>query len=278
MSDMPPVNFVNSPAGKVAFHETGEGPAVLLIHGGGPGAYGYSNFSKNFHALAAKGNRVIVMDMPGFGQSDYRGGRESLFHAPAEAVLEIVDHLGIDKVSLVGNSMGGGAALRFALDNQDRTDKLVLMGPGGSLAATSTFPTEGLIRMVMFYEADGPSVEKLDRIIDLLVFDRSMITPDLVQERFRYATMPHVVANPPFRGQLTHPRNELWRDSLEQLQHKTLLIWGKEDRVIPLDMAFILLKRIQNSSLHVFPKCGHWAQWEKPDEFNALVADFLARD
>ena len=278
MSDLPTTHFVESAAGRVAYHEMGQGPAVVLIHGGGPGAYGYSNYRRNFEALAHKGLRVIVLDMPGFGQSDYRPNVGSLFDAPAAAVREIADHLEIEKLSLVGNSLGGGAALRFALDNPDRADKLVLMGPGGSLAATSPFPTEGLLRMVMFYEGDGPSIDKLERIIDLLVFDRSSFTRALVEERYETATLPHTLANPPLRGQVQNPRNELWREPLDTLQHKTLLIWGKDDRVIPLDMAFILLKRIANSSLHVFPKCGHWAQWEKADEFNALVADFLGRD
>ncbi|UNK81074.1 alpha/beta fold hydrolase [Sphingopyxis granuli] len=279
MSDLPETLFVNSPKGKIAYHEAGSGPCVILIHGGGPGAYGFSNYRKNFLPLAEKGFRTVVIDLPGYGQSDYRQSSDGgLFTPMAEATLELIEHLGLDKASLVGNSLGGGAALRLAVDHPDRVDRMILMGPGGSLPATSTFPSEGLLRMLTFYDGDGPSIEKLDRVIDLLVYDRSTITPELVKERFKTATLPHTMANPPLRGAAENPRNELWRDKLETLDHRTLIIWGREDRVLPLDMAFIMLKRIPNADMHVFSKCGHWVQWERPEEFNDVVSDFLVRN
>jgi 4,5:9,10-diseco-3-hydroxy-5,9,17-trioxoandrosta-1(10),2-diene-4-oate hydrolase len=278
MSDLPETHFVESPLGRVAYHEAGSGPCVILIHGGGPGAYGYSNFRKNFTPLAEKGFRTVIIDLPGFGQSDHRVSSDGgLFTAAAEATLELIDHLGVSKASIVGNSLGGGTALRVALDHPDRVDRLILMGPGGSLPATSTFPSEGLLRMLTFYDGEGPTIEKLDKVIDLLVFDRSTVSRELIEERFKTATLPQTMANPPLRGQAHNRRNELWREDLENLEHPTLLIWGREDKVLPLDMSFILLKRIPNAEMHVFPKCGHWAQWEKADEFNELVANFLNR-
>ncbi len=274
-SDVPETRFVESERGRVAYQLVGNGPLVILIHGGGPGAYGFSNYRRNMAAIAARGNRVAVIDLPGYGQSAHRSSDGGIFAAPAAATLDLIDHLGADKASLVGNSLGGGTALRVALDHPDRVDKLILMGPGGSLPATSTFPTEGLLRMLTFYDGEGPTLEKLDRVIDLLVFDRSSITPDLVQERFRTATLPETLAHPPLSAAF-HPKNELWRDALETLPHRALLIWGREDRVLPLDMAFILLKRIPRADLHVFSQCGHWAQWERAEEFNELVSNFLA--
>ena len=273
----PEVRFVESPRGRVGYQEAGEGPAVILIHGGGPGAYGYSNYRKNLYPLVERGNRVIVIDLPGYGQSDYRDSVDGLFNPMAEATLELMDHLGLAKASIVGNSLGGGTAIRLALTHPDRVDKLILMGPGGSLPSTSTFPSEGLLRMLTFYDGDGPTLEKLNKVIDLLVFDRSTITPELVEERFKTATLPQTMANPPLKGQGHNPKNDLWREDIDKLTHKTLLIWGREDRVLPLDMAFILLKRIPNADFHIFSNCGHWAQWERADEFNELVANFLAR-
>lgn len=275
---MPETKFAESNRGRVAYQEMGEGPTVILIHGGGPGAYGYSNYRKNLVPLAARGNHVVIVDLPGYGQSDHRKSADGLFAPMAEATLDLIDHLGIEKASIVGNSLGGGTALRLALDHPGRVDKLILMGPGGSLPATSPFPSEGLIRMLTFYDGDGPTVEKLDRVIDALVYDRSSITRELVEERFKTATLPQTMANPPLSGAAHNPKNELWRDRIEGLQHATLIIWGAEDRVLPLDMAFIYLKRIPNADLHVFSKCGHWAQWERADEFNELVGNFLARD
>ena len=275
--DLPPTQFVESPKGRIAFHEAGEGPVVILIHGGGPGAYGYSNYRKNLQPLADRGNRVVIVDLPGYGQSDFRGIEGGLFAAPAEAVVELIEHLGVAKASLVGNSLGGGTALRVAMDHPERVDKLILMGPGGGLSPTSPFPTEGLIRMLTFYEGEGPTIEKLEKVIDLLVFDRSSITPELVRERFKTATLPHTMANPPLRGAAVNPQNELWREPIHTISHRTLMIWGREDRVLPLDMAFVYLQRLPNADLHVFSKCGHWAQWERADEFNELVANFLDR-
>jgi 4,5:9,10-diseco-3-hydroxy-5,9,17-trioxoandrosta-1(10),2-diene-4-oate hydrolase len=274
---IPETKFVDSPRGRVAYQEAGEGPAVILIHGGGPGAYGYSNYRKNLYPLAERGNHVVIIDAPGYGQSAYRDASAGLFAPAAEATLEIIDHLGLKKASLVGNSLGGGASIRLALDHPERVDKMILMGSGGSLPATSTFPTEGLMRMLTFYDGEGPTLEKLDRMIDLLVYDRSSITPELVQERLRTATLPGAMAHPPLKSQAGNPNNDLWRLDIDKLEHKTLIIWGQEDRVLPLDMAFILLKRIPNADLHVFSKCGHWAQWERADEFNELVGNFLAQ-
>ena len=276
-TEIPESHYVDAPGGRIRYHEAGEGPAIILLHGGGPGAYGFSNYRLNMQALADKGFRAIVPDMPGYGETAGRSFEGGLFAPGAEAVLDLINHLGLEKANLVGNSMGGGISLRLALDHPDRVDKMILMGPGGSLPATATFPSEGLLRMMNFYEGEGPTLEKLDKVIDLLVYDRSSITPELVEERFKTATLPETLANPPLKGQATHPGNDLWRADIDLLPHKTLLIWGQEDRVLPLDMAFILLKRIPNADLHVFSKCGHWAQWERADEFNELVANFVAR-
>ncbi|MBY8824326.1 alpha/beta fold hydrolase [Sphingomonas colocasiae] len=274
---MPETKFVESSKGRVAYQEAGEGPTLILIHGGGPGAYGYSNYRKNLIPLAERGNHVVIIDLPGYGQSDYRSTEAGMFVPMAEATLELIDHLGVDKANLVGNSLGGGTSLRLALDHPERVDKMILMGPGGGIPATSTFPSEGLIRMLTFYDGEGPTLEKLDKVIDLLVYDRSSITPELVAERLKTATLPQTMAHPPLRNQGYNPKNDLWRETIDRLEHPTLLIWGQEDRVLPLDMAFNLLKRMPNADLHVFSKCGHWAQWERADEFNEIVGNFIAR-
>ncbi|WP_084419892.1 alpha/beta fold hydrolase [Henriciella litoralis] len=269
--------FVDDPKGKVHYLDTGEGEVVFLIQGGGPGAYGYSNYRRNIGPLADQGRRIITMDLPGFGKSDKRRGYEGLFDPMAEAVLDIMDHEGIEKASFVGNSLGGGTSLRFALDNPDRTHKLMLMGPGGSIPMTSTFPTEGLSRMLTFYDGEGPTIEKLRKVVELLVYDPSEISDDLLEERLKTAMAPQTMQDPPLRGQAANPRNDLWRERLDELPHPTLILWGREDRVLPLDAAFILLKTIPNADLHVFSKCGHWCQWERADEFNHIIGSFLDR-
>ena len=273
-SKVPESHFIDAPAGRLHYHDFGEGEATILVHGGGPGAYGLSNYRRNVDALS-QGRRVIVIDLPGLGQSDSRPAPGSLFEPMAAAVLDLMNHLGLDKASFVGNSLGGATSLRFTLDHPERTHKLVLMGPAGGLPVTSTFPTEGLMRMLNFYEGEGPSIEKLRRVVELLVYDQGAITEELLAERYRDCTSAKALANPPLRGRGYNPKDDLWRERLNELQHPTLLIWGRDDRVLPLDSAFVLLKCLPQAELHVFPNCGHWVQWEKADRFNELVGRFL---
>lgn len=261
-------------AGDVHYQVHGEGPTLVLIHGGGPGAYGFSNYRKNIEFLSRR-NRVIVMDLPGYGGSAKRAQPDGLLVSLSDAVCDILDHEKIESASLVGNSLGGGTSLRFALDHPDRVDKLILMGTAGGLPPFTPFPTEGLARMQTFYDGEGPTLEKLSRVIDLLVFDRSAISQELLEERFRICTLPATMADPPLRNFQAHPKDMLWKQGVETITKPTLIIWGAEDRVVPLDAAFILAKLIPNADLHIFSKCGHWAQWERADEFNLLVDHFL---
>ncbi|WP_027951152.1 alpha/beta fold hydrolase [Haliea salexigens] len=267
-------HYVDAADGRVHYQEKGEGPAVILIHGGGAGAYGYSNYKKNVDPLSQR-NRVIVVDLPGYGQSARRAQPDGLVVSLANAVRDVMDDAGIEQANLVGNSLGGMTSLRLTLDTPERVSSLVLMGPGGGLPMFSPFPTEGLQRMFDYYEGEGPTLEKLSRITDLLVYDRSAITQELLEERFRISTLPETLANPPLRGLMAHPKDHLWRQGVENIACPTLLVWGAEDRVIPVDAGFILQKLIPNADMHIYSKCGHWAQWERADEFNVLVDDFI---
>jgi 4,5:9,10-diseco-3-hydroxy-5,9,17-trioxoandrosta-1(10),2-diene-4-oate hydrolase len=255
------------------YFEAGKGEATILLHGGGPGASGISNYSKNLEVLA-QGRRVIVPDLPGFGETEAKLPEGPTFHVMGDFVRQFMDTLKIEKASFVGNSMGGAAALMVALRAPERVNRLVLMGTGGSQALFTPMPTEGLQRMRNFFLAGEPTLERLQGVIDLLVFDPSSITPALLQERLKAASRPELLKNSIFHRPVA---GDIWKENLAALNHRTLIVWGREDRVIPIDSSFILLKTMPNAQLHVFPKCGHWVQWEKADEFNALVSDFLDR-
>lgn len=260
---------------RVRYHEAGSGPPVLLLHGGGPGAGGWSNFSGNVAALA-RCFRTIVPDAPGFGQSESRDLSAGLFTTMADSLRGLLDELRIDKASLVGNSMGGGAAIKFAMEHPDRVDKLVLMAPGGLLASLSVMPSEGLKILFGFY-TQKPTAERLHSFLSCMVYDVGSLTPELLAERLASASDPAVLANPPFRPGAPPPIEELWRDQrFAGLAHPVLLLWGRDDRTLPLDCAFTALKQLQNSRLHVFSRCGHWVQWERRNAFNRLVVDFLS--
>ena len=264
--------FIDVDGVRTRYYDTGEGESTILLHGSGPGASGLSNFRKNVVPMSAN-RRVIVIDLPGFGETENKLPEGPVYEAMAAFVRRFMDEIKVERASFIGNSMGGGTALMVALRAPERVNKLVLMGTGGSQAIFSPMPTEGLSRMRSFFSG-GPTMEKLKAVIELLVFDQSSITPALLEERLKTASRPDLKS-----GTLFHrlPWGDLWREDLAALKHPTLLIWGREDRIVPLDSCFLLLKSIPNAQLHVFPSCGHWAQWEKADEFNALVLDFLRR-
>ncbi len=252
---------------------------VVMLHGGGPGASAWSNFGRNLPVFAAQ-YRTLMPDQPGFGRSAAPPVEGNYFTFSARALVSLLDQLEIGQVHLVGNSLGGGTAVRFALDYPDRAGKLVLMGPGGlSLNVFSPDPTEGVSKLAAFAAPPGPSKEKMEAFLRALVFRQKLITDELVDERYAYASTPESIAAMAAMGMSFYdPRyaqdGMLWREA-HRLRNEVLLIWGREDRVNPLDGALVALKQIRKAQLHVFGGCGHWAQLEKFDEFNRLALDFL---
>ena len=272
-------------AGALRLHYHEAGPAsgivnadpVVLLHGGGPGASAWSNFGRNLPVFAER-FRTLMIDQPGFGRSDKPPVEGSYFTFSADALAALLDELGIERVHLVGNSLGGGTAVRCALNHPDRAGRLVLMGPGGlSLNVFSPDPTEGVKRLMEFAAPPGPTREKLAAFLRTLVFDQRLVTDELIDERFEAASDPEALAALASMGAsfFTHAdEGMLWREA-HALRQRVLLIWGREDRVNPLDGALVALKIIRRAQLHVFGGCGHWAQLEKFDEFNRLTMDFL---
>ena len=154
------------------------------------------------------------------------------------------------------------------------------MGPGGlSLNLFHADPTEGVQRLMDF--SANPSREALRAFISTMVVNQSLVTDELVEERFADATAPGAQEAMALDGHVVlEPRDRRGRDALArgpQLRKHTLLTWGREDRVNPLDGAMVALKLIPKATLHVFPNCGHWAQIEAADEFAEVATAFLAR-
>jgi 4,5:9,10-diseco-3-hydroxy-5,9,17-trioxoandrosta-1(10),2-diene-4-oate hydrolase len=265
----------------IAVTERGAGEAVLLLHGGGPGASGMSNYARNVDALAQR-FRVIVPDLPGYGRSSKQVDQSDPFGDLAAAVGGLLDALDIDRAHLVGNSYGGAAALRLTLDRPDRVGRLVLMGPGG-IGTTRRPPTPGLKRLLAYYGGEGPTRAKLERFIrDDLVYDGSAVPAQVIEERYQASLEPEVVANPPLRrpaGLRTLLRMDLTRDKrLSQVATPTLVLWGAEDRVNRPAGGRLLAERMPHCDLYLVAKTGHWVQWERPDLFNALTTAFLSEE
>jgi 4,5:9,10-diseco-3-hydroxy-5,9,17-trioxoandrosta-1(10),2-diene-4-oate hydrolase len=270
-------------AGKPIFvAETGSGPAVVMLHGGGPGASGVSNYSRNIDPLAQQ-FRVIVPDMPGYGRSAKGVDQHDPFGYLADMIRGLLDELGLATAHLVGNSYGGAAALRLALDTPQRVDKLVLMGPGG-IGTTRAVPTAGLKSLLSYYGGGGPSREKLEAFIrNYLVYDGTSVPDDVIDLRYAASIDPEVVADPPLRrpsGPMAPRilwRMDLTRDGrLKHLRTPTLVLWGRDDKVNRPAGGPMLVNLMPNAELVMTSRTGHWMQWERADLFNRLVVEFLS--
>jgi 4,5:9,10-diseco-3-hydroxy-5,9,17-trioxoandrosta-1(10),2-diene-4-oate hydrolase len=272
------VNVAGKP---IFFAETGSGPAVVMLHGGGPGASGVSNYSRNIDALAQQ-FRVVVPDMPGYGRSGKGVDQHDPFGYLADMIRGLLDELGLATAHLVGNSYGGAAALRLALDTPHRVDRLVLMGPGG-IGTTRALPTAGLNSLLSYYGGDGPSREKLEAFIrNYLVYNGASVPDDLIDLRYAASLDPEVVEGAPLRrpsgptALRTLWRMDLTRDSrLKHLQTPTLVLWGRDDKVNRPAGGPMLVNIMPNAELIMTSRTGHWMQWERADLFNRLVVDFL---
>jgi 2-hydroxy-6-oxo-octa-2,4-dienoate hydrolase len=272
-SDHPEVgSFVDAGGIKTNYLEVGDGPPVVLVHGSGPGVTAYANWRLTMPGLAPA-FRVLAPDMAGFGFSDKPGGVADLA-AWVGQIIGFLDALGIERASVVGNSFGGSIGIRLATDHPDRVDRLVLMGATGI-----SFPiTEGLDQ-VWGYQ---PSFENMRRILDYFAYSRELVNDELAEVRYRAALAPGV--QEAFSALFPAPRQR-WveaittpEEKIKAIPHETLIIHGREDKVIPLDNAYRLLGLIERSELHVFGRCGHWSQIEWADDFNALLVRFLGRD
>ena len=266
---------------QIHLNQLGAGPAVLMLHGGGPGASGLSNYSRNIQALA-ESFRVLVPDMPGYGRSSKGLNPADIWGDLADSMHGLLDALGIERAHVVGNSAGGGCALRMALDRPERVGRLVLMGPGG-VDVSKAPPTDGLKRLLGYYEGEGPSFEKLRAFITQdLVYDGSQVGEALLRERYTASTDPEVIANPPLRAPkdpATLAKLDLTLDPrLPALANPTLVLWGVEDRVNPAGGGATLQRLMPRCDLYLFSRTGHWVQWERGDEFNAVVSAFLKAD
>lgn len=273
----PESRFANVDGVKLHYHDIGSGPPLMLLHGGGPGASGLSNYSRNIAALAAD-FRLIVPDLVGYGQSDKPELSGPRFAIYAKGMLGLLDALGIEKAHVVGNSLGGGAAIKMVLDAPERIGKLVLMGPAGLLAPSTPVPTIGIRQIMGFYAGDGPSREKMQAFLQTMIYDPAFLTEALIDERYAAATHPDLLANPPLGKGGPPPVEALWKEDLAGIDHDTLILWGREDRINPQDMHLTLLSQLPNAQFTVFTRCGHWVQWEKAKAFNALVASFVRGD
>jgi 2-hydroxymuconate-semialdehyde hydrolase len=254
------------------YHDVGSGETVLLIHGSGPGVSAWANWRLTLPALSQK-FRVIAPDMAGFGFSERPANYQYNMENWVAQAVGVLDALDIAQASVVGNSFGGALALALAIRHPERVNKLVLMGSVGVPFKI----TEGLDR-VWGYE---PSLATMKSLLDIFAYNRALVTDELAELRYQASIRPGFQES--FSAMFPAPRQR-WVDAMSSpladiraLPHQTLIVHGRDDKVIPLQNAYHLLDLIERSELHVFGQCGHWTQIEHAASFNQLVAEFLEK-
>lgn len=272
---------IATPAGVLRYYDAGDGPTLLFLHGSGPGVTGWRNFRGVLPTFATH-FRCLILEFPGFGVSDDFGGHPMI--TAQGAVTPFLDALNVDRVDIVGNSMGGGVGINFAIHNPDRIGKLVTIGGIGT-NVFSPGPSEG-IRLLQEFTED-PTRQRLVDWLNSMVYDQALVTDQLIEERWKLATDPETLASARrMYGKAAFAQMMAMMKSADvpmpwALMHKvraeTLLTWGRDDRVSPLDMALIPMRTIPNAELHVFPNCGHWAMIEAKAAFESVVLGFLTR-
>jgi 2-hydroxymuconate-semialdehyde hydrolase len=258
-------------------YETGEAgrPAVLLLHGSGPGVSGLSNWREVITTLADRFH-CVAPDIVGFGDSTHPDPAPQGFLANAQLrvpkLVELLDALGIEKVSLVGNSMGGMYSLRLIQLAPQRVDKLVLMGSGGM---PGLVPTPDLIKLITFYE--DPTREAMANLFRAFVYDVDAFGADIdaiAEQRLEVASRPEVRRS--HLGTFAPgPMLTFSPEELAAITQRTLVIHGREDRIVPLEASYHLARHIPAADLYVLARCGHWSQFEQAALFSKVIGDFL---
>lgn len=263
-----------------AYHEVGEGEPVILLHGSGPGVSAWSNFRYNLPVFAEQ-FRTIAPDMPGFGGTDLPELDEVYPKAAARWILRLLDQLGIESAGFVGNSMGGAVAAELAALAPERVKRLALMGSGGlSVGLFDAEPSEGFKRLFEFLE--DPSRERMTAWVRTMVFDQSRVTEELIDERMANATAEGVLGKmKAIFGSMFDPRRQagytpLWTQ-VKSFKTPTLLLWGRDDRMLPYDQAHFAVRHLPEVELHTFAHCGHWVQVERKSDFERVAIEFLTR-
>ena len=254
------------------YHEAGEGEALFLLHGSGPGVSGWSNWAKTMPAFSDRW-RVIAPDIAGFGFTELKDDVKYDIKLWVAHLVDIMDALDIDKASFVGNSFGGALAIGLAVFAPERVKRLVLLGtPAGEFVQTAG------LRGAWEYE---PSLDNMRDLMALFPFDQALITPELVQSRYEASARPGAQAA--LRKLIPQPNPDgetivkgFPAAALAKITAPTLVVHGREDRVVPPQCGLLIANSVPNADLHLFGRCGHWVQAEQPRRFVALVRDFLS--
>lgn len=262
------------------YHVGGEGDHLLLLHGSGPGVSAWGNWGGVFAELAEHFH-VIAVDQPGYGDS-YRPSVGGDYAAVSiAAIRRVFAAENVNRAHIVGNSLGGMVAVRLTLDHPDIVQKVITMGAGGlGVPLLSPSPAEGITRLVAFTQ--DPSRERLVEWMHSMVGNRDILTPEFIEQRWQTATAPGALEYTrdfyaAAMTQVTASPVPPLLTRVAEIDHQVLMLFGRDDRVTPLESALMPMRFLRNGELHVFSEAGHWIMLEQPVAFVGVVLEFLRR-
>lgn len=262
--------------------EQGDGPALLFLHGGGPGCHGWSDFGPVV-ADFADGHRCVLVDLLQYGRSDKPAIDEPVWSYHAKHLVGVLDLLGIQRADLVCSSWGGSAGLCMAAEYPDRVGAAVVTGAmpvrHGAMTPLAeglagTGPGRGKTARDDYYGGDGPSLEKMRQLMARYEwFDADRIPDDTVAARYERSIDPgewRVYRESVPRG---HPQD--LSVALRNVAAPVLFMWGMHDYFLPPDYALMLANMVQEGHVHVMAGVGHHLEEEQPAAYSAVVRAFL---
>lgn len=254
---------------RVHYQEQGEGKPLLFLHGSGPGASGHSNFKGNYPFFAERGYRVLVPDTLGYGYSSKPADRDYGLDFLVGALHRFTRALGVERCAVIGNSHGGAMAIQLALDHPELVDKLVLMAPGGLEEREAYMKMEGIRTMMkVFLGPEGITREGMRKVFGLQLFDASLVTEAIIEERF-------AIARDQPKRVLTSMQVPHLAPLLDKLRCPVLGFWGVNDQFCPVSGAMTLATRCARARVMLLSACGHWVMVEHQGVFNATTLAFL---
>jgi pimeloyl-ACP methyl ester carboxylesterase len=259
---------------RVNYAEMGEGPPLIFIHG----LSGcWQNWLENIPHMARR-HRVVALDLPGFGESELPHEEISI-PGYGRFVDAFLGEIGVERAALVGNSMGGFIAAETAISHPSRVAKLVLVSAAG-LKRTSNWQLDTLERTArLAHPATAAVLARREflikrpklrrRVLYGIVRYPERIEPELVYE------VASGAGKPGFLDALKAISNYDFRERLPEISVPTLIIWGRDDRIVPVSGAYEYERLIPDSRRVIFEATGHMAMLERPARFNQLVEEFL---
>lgn len=263
--------YIDAGGYRTHYHEAGSGDTIVFVHGSGPGVTAWANWRRTLPVFA-RSYHVLAPDILGFGYSDRPEGIAYGKDVWVAHLIAFLEAKGVARCHIVGNSMGGALAIALAVRRAELVDRLVLMGSTGVV-----FPITPGLDAVWGYQPDRALMRKL--IAEYFAYDASIATDELVELRYAASIQPGFQESygrmfpPPRQNGIEDLATPL--EDIARIASPTLLIHGRDDKVIPLAVSYELLRLIPDAQLHVFGRCGHWTQIERLDEFNAMVETFL---